>query len=261
MQTVDFARSFLTFRNDHLKKPPETVSHKPPFTLNSARIALDCVCEIADKETGASQTFVLGASCKTERVGVERDIWIQPNADFIPIFSQDQFMLLKTFAQAHMGVPFYPPSRGIQPERQVGSVAQAFDSIRLDIHRVEGKVLETAAQIVDATLDSSASPLVARNIIEKGRYLATLEYPVKTMNANERDDIYQTDTGPILLPDLSRAPDDLIAGLELAFAAFNGPNWAEFIVRVPTPVSEEIEVYHYAKPVRFDTKNQVIRLL
>ncbi len=261
MQTVDFTRSFLTFRTDHLKKPPETVSHKPPFTLNNARIALDCVCEIADKETGASQTFVLGASCKTERVGVERDIWLQPNADFIPIFSQDRFLILKTYDRANWNVPFYPPSRGIQPERQVGSVVEAFDSIRLDIRRADGEILETAERIVWATLDPKASALVGRAIIEEERYVTTLEFPVKTMNANERDNIYQTDTGPVLLPDFSRQPDDLIAGLELAFVAFNGPDWAEFIVRAPTPVGEGIDVYHYSKPVRYDTENQVIRLV
>ena len=139
MQTVDFARSFLYFRNDHLKRPAPTASHAPPSSLNNARILLDCVCEIIDKETGAAQTFVAGASCKTERVGVERDIWLHPNADFVPIFSHDRFLIVKTYDIADKGVPFYPPSRGMQPERQVGRVADAFESVRLDIRRVEGK--------------------------------------------------------------------------------------------------------------------------
>src|SRR6266568_1784724 len=73
-------------------------------------------------------------------------------------------------------------------------------------------------------------------------------YPVKTINANERDGVYQTDTGPVLLPDLSRDPEDLIAGLELAFSAFNNPRWTEFIVRAKTPVADGVEVYHYCKP-------------
>ena len=51
MNTIDFARSFLTFRIDTLKKPPQTVSHPPPYTLNSARIQLDCVCDIRDRRT------------------------------------------------------------------------------------------------------------------------------------------------------------------------------------------------------------------
>ena len=57
MQTVDFARSSLTFRIDYLKRVAETGSHEPHSSLNSARILLECVCEIVDNETGAAQTF------------------------------------------------------------------------------------------------------------------------------------------------------------------------------------------------------------
>jgi hypothetical protein len=260
MQTVDFARSSLTFRIDYLKRVAETGSHEPHSSLNSARILLECVCEIVDNETGAAQTFVMGASCKTERVGVEQDIWIHPNADFVPILSQDRYLIVKTYQVANMGVPFYPPSRGMQPERQAGYVADAYDNLSLDVRRVEGEILDSAAQIVEATLDPSGPPLVGRTVINEGRYTAVLEFPVKTMNASERDFIYQTDTGPVLMPDFSREPDDLIAGLEMAFVAFNSPDWAEFVVRVPTSVGEGIEVYHYSKFVRLDTQNQVIRV-
>jgi hypothetical protein len=100
MPSVAFARSFITFRVDTLKKQPVTVSHKPPFSLNNARIQLDCCCDITDKRSGASQRFVLGANCKTERVGVTHDIWTEPNADYIPVFSRDKFLILKAWARA-----------------------------------------------------------------------------------------------------------------------------------------------------------------
>jgi len=51
MKTIDFARSSLTFRIDTLKKPSQTVRHKPPFTLNDARIPIECRGEITAKET------------------------------------------------------------------------------------------------------------------------------------------------------------------------------------------------------------------
>ena len=148
----------------------------------------------------------------------------------------------------------------MQPERQVGEVADAFESVRLEISRVAGALLESAAEIVDATLDPAGPLLVARTVIQAGRYQTTLECPIKTMNASERDTIYQTDTGPLIMPDFAREPDDLIAGFDLAYVAFNCPDWAEFIKRVPTPVGEGIDVYHYAKAMRLDTQNQVIRV-
>ena len=100
MKTTDFSRSFLSFRIDLLKKPTITGSHKPPYTLNSARIQLDCVCTIREKEGEYEERFVLGANCKTERVGVDEDIWTEPNADFRPILGESDFLAIKTFDQA-----------------------------------------------------------------------------------------------------------------------------------------------------------------
>lgn len=259
MKTVDFSRSFMTWRIDLLVKPPATASHKPPTSLNNARIPLDCRCEILDRRTGESQEFVLGVNCKTERVGVDRDIWTEPNADFVPIMSRTQFMMLKQFDCAGKQVPLYPPSRGMQPERQVGYVDDAFDSLKIDIHYGAGEALERADQIVAAILSNDV--LVARTEIQNERYVAMLEFPVKSVNASERDNIYQPDTGPVLFPELTREPEDLIAGFELAFVAFNTPDWAEFLIRVPTPVNGDVSVHHYSRSVRLDTRNQIVRFL
>ena len=260
MNTVDFSRSFLTFRIDVLKKPPQTVSHKPPFTLNNARIQLDSLCTITEKQTGTKHEFSHGANCKTERVGVEKDIWLEPNADFVPVMSAKKLLIMKTYACMGMEkqVNFYPPQRGVQPDRQVGLVADAYDSLKLDVCRREGDVLETPKDVIDAVYANAA--VVGRTELENDRYTAVLEYPIKTINVNERDMIYQTDTGPVVFPDLTREPDDLIAGFELAFSAFNVPTWIEFIVRVPTKVSETVQTNHYSKSVRMDSKNQLIRL-
>lgn len=256
--TIDFGRSFLTFRIDTEKKPATTASHRPPYSLNNVRIQLECRCRVTTKATGETQTFVLGASCKTERVGVDADIWTEPNADFAPIFSADHFMHLKTYARAGVDVELYPPGSGRQTDRQSGPIEEAFDNVRIDAVEFEGAELSSAEAIVEATLANRR--LVAMTEIESSKYKAVLEYPVKTMNANERDQIYQTDTGPVLLPDLSREPNDLIEGLELAYAAFNCPSWIEFIIRQPTEIQPDIKVQHYSRTARFDAVNRVICL-
>jgi len=256
MKTIDFSRSFFTFRIDTLKRPPKTVSHKPPFSLNNARIPVECVCEIKHKKTSVSQTFVLGANCKTERVGVEADIFTQPNADFVPIVSNEQFLFLKTFDRAEKGVPFYPPILGTQPERQTGRVEEALDNLRIDLTHHTAEVLEKPADIVAAVLGNR--PLTAQTKIDHLEYEATLSYPIKTINANERDNIYQTDTGPILVPDFSKTPDQFIAGFDLAFSAFNCPSWIELLVRTKTPLENGIPVYHYSKSMRFEARNSIM---
>lgn len=258
MKTVDFGHSFLTFRIDTEKKPPKTASHQPPFSLNNARIQIECRCLVIEKSTGQTQTFVLGASCKTERVGVERDIWTEPNSDFVPIFSEDRFLTLKTYARAGIDVELYPPGSGTQTDRQTGTIADAFDNVRIDVAECEGTVLETAEEIVNATLANDL--LVARTEIESERYRSTIEHPIKTMNANERDMVYQTDTGPVLLPDLTQPPESILDNLELAFSAFNNPAWIEFLVRTSTEIAKGVNVYHYSRAIRCDARNQVIRV-
>lgn len=249
--TIDFGRSFLTFRIDTLAKPPQTVSHAPPYSLNNARIQLDCVCDITHLSTQITQRFVLGVSCKTERVGVERDIWTVPNADFIPILSSDRFLNLKTYA--YLGQEATVSLFGLnrpQPDRQTGSVADAFDRLTLHVAETSGIELETPQEIIQATF--AHRPLVAQTEFERDGYRVSLRYPIKTFNVNERDNIYQTDTGPILAPDLSLAPEKLIEGFQLAFAAFNSPTWVELQVRNAVDVPGGAQVYHYARSVRLE---------
>jgi hypothetical protein len=259
MRVLEFARSSVTFRIDLDKKPPKTLTHKPPYPMNNARVSLESRLRITEKATRRVQTFVHAASCKTERVGADVDLWLQPNADFMPIFGDRQFLTIKTFARAGEQAQLYPPGSGAQSDRQTGSIAEVFERVHLDLVEHEGKPLPDARAIVMATLANEALVVVSR--IETDRYVAELEFPVRTMNANERDWVYQTDTGPVLFPDLDREPDDLLAGLDVAYVALNSPDWADFIVRVPTEIAEGVEVFHFSKAVRIDgITNSVYRV-
>jgi hypothetical protein len=258
MKTTDYARSTLTFRIDMHVKPPVTASHQPPFSLNNARIPLDSVIWITDARDGRTRRFVLGVSCKTERVGVERDIWLKPNADFKPVASEEVILVIKTYARQGESIPLWPPGSGTQNERMITSLDDAYVDFRVDLDEVEGEVLPNAQAIVEAVL--AGDRLVAKTTLHEGPYTAVIEYPVKTINANERDWIFQTDTGPHLFPDLSRRADDLLGGMQLAYSAFNAPDWIEFIVRAPTEIAEGIWVWHYSQPVRRDAKNEVLRI-
>ena len=258
MNTFDFHRSFFTFRIDTLVKQPLTVTHKPPFSLNNARIPIECRCVVTEKATDQSPAFVLGASCKTERVGVEGDIWLEPNADFCPIFSDDRYLSLKTYSQVGTTMELFPPGSGSQSDRQTGLIDETYDSVKIDMTECEGTPLDSAQEIVEAVLANQN--LVARTELENDRYHALIEHPVKTINANERDWIYQTDTGPVLFPDLSVEPDAMLTSLELAYSAFNCPDWIEFIVRRVTPTTSDVSVYHYSDAVRCDSRNQMLRI-
>ena len=259
MQVLDFPRSFVTWRIDLDELPPRTLSHRPPYAMNNSRISLESRCRILDRETGAMQTFVLGASCKTEQVGADQDLFLLPNADFMPVISGDSFMHLKTWARVGTAVHRFPPEGGDQPDRLRVPLRGTFVSMHLDLLERDAELLPDARAIVSATF--GGDPLVGVTTVSHGRYEAAIEYPIKTMNANEREWIYQTDTGPVLYPDLDAAPEALMEGLDVAFEAHNRPDWAEFIVRRRTRIAEGVDVYHYSEPIRLNgVENAVYRI-
>ena len=139
----------------------------------------------------------------------------------MPVISDDAFMHLKTFARIGTAVARFPPGSGDQPDRLRVPIKGTYVSMVLDLLEREGEPLDDAQAICEATL--AGDTLVATTTIRHGRYEAVVEYPVKTMNANEREWVYQTDTGPVLWPDLDVPPEQLHERLDVAFEAHNDP--------------------------------------
>lgn len=245
MQVYDFSCSYMTFSIDLQEKLPTTMSQKPPFTSNTIRIQLDCHCTVTDN-AGNSTEYVLGAPCKSEQVNVSKNIWHQPNADYCVITSKDQFLLIKSWDMHDKGIRLYPPSRGIQPERQFGKVEDAWSRISIDLHRTTGRALPSNDHIIEATL--AGHRLLGKTDFQTEDGLQIrLEYPVKTINIGEQDRFYQADTGPVLFPDLPPNGKGPIGRMRLAYVAHNRHDWAEFIINVPTAITDDIKVNHYSK--------------
>ena len=130
-------------------------------------------------------------------------------------------MHIKTFARAGTKAQAYPPGSGEQSDRLTARIVDTFVDAHLDLVEREGERLADGKAIVDSILANDV--IVGVHRLSTDRYDVEIEYPAKTINGNERDIVYQTDTGPILWPDLARDPDDLLPGLELAFTAANAP--------------------------------------
>lgn len=64
-----------------------------------------------------------------------------------------------------------------------------------------------------------------------------------------------------MLPDLTRDWDGLIEGIELAYAAFNTPDWVEFMVRVPSETPGADLVHHYGQSRRWNSINEIVHPL
>jgi hypothetical protein len=201
---TDFNRSFLRFRLDLNQTLPKTISQPPPFTLNNSRFQLECCCRVTRGEGADAHSvdYVLTASCKAEQVHVHENVWHDPAADMCLIASTEEFLVIKCWDRNDRGVMLSPPTMGKQPERHSGMVADAFTKLQIDRHQSPGRILTTTEEIVAAVLDNR--PLVSQSeFVTSDGARIHLEYPVKLVNASEREMFYQIDTGPVLVHDVS----------------------------------------------------------
>ena len=249
MQICDFSRSFCAFQIDILAKPAQTMSKPAPNTHNYGRMQIDSRCIITHQNR--SRQYVLSASCKSEQVYVQQDIWHDPCADMGIIMSDEHAVVLKSWDHRGRKVYLHPPALGIQPMRHTVVTAEAYSGADFDVRMVKGRHLETNQQIVDAGLSHAVFVSQTQYTLSDGREVL-LEYPVKACNFGPREIYYQVDTGPILIPNPARDHDLEIESLELAFIAHNAPDWAEVIVNVPTPIEGGAEVDHYSESRRLD---------
>lgn len=264
MHTIDFAGSYLRFRIDRQAQAAITVTHAMPTTVNNVRINIECRCELIDLRTSRSHVYVLSASCKTERVGADRDCWLEPNADFCLAISNEEFLTFKSWARQGLPVARHPEAAGVPMERQSGLCCEAWTDHTFQLHRARGRSLNSIEMIIDAIRGDR--PLVSHTEYQNGDYRVVIDHPIKTINYSEREGVFQTDTGPILLPDLSPERlarcERLIECFDLAYSAFNSTGWAEFIINVPTPVTDDISVNHYSRPRRIEpVQNMLIEVL
>jgi len=271
---MGFNRSFITFCIDLAAKPAATMSDVPPFDLNKARIPVDCVMTVLEKASGRTERIFLGGNCKTETVGVSSEVWMAPNADFVPVYSaaSGKALTIKTYDRVGRAVKYSSVTAkagAVQSDRAVVSTAEAFSSLDLHLKRGRGRHLPTASEVVAAGLDGE--PLFSRMYFGNDRYDVMLEYPFKTCNFNDRAVFFQPDTGPVIFPrSLDCEFDELIEQTQLAFVAWNrypgsacgepAPGWAEFILQRPVEISEGVFTQHYSQSVRIECQNEMYTL-
>ena len=242
----DFSRCYVRWRTDKTRRPMQTSSHPPVSTLNNVRIPLECLATV----TWGDRTveFGLSASCKTERVFVDRDVWTEPNADMCAITGGGEFLVVKRWDRVNKGIMLSPPSLGVQPERHAVDPAMAFETHSLDLRRRGARVLTSFDAILHAL--NGDRPVVGQTTYAVDGGKIRLEYPVKTINFSERHRYYQVDTGPVIFVADPTGPH-LIERCHLAYVAHLGGDWAEFLVLRPIAIEgTSVSVHHFSESRR-----------
>lgn len=237
MTPLDYGRSFVC----------NTAS------MNAVRFWVESRTRLIDAEAGTHTDYIQCASCKSENTFAEKDLFHEDNYDFLPILGEGEWLVFRRTVRLS------------ERYRTVQSVESMWGPPTLKLQEAtESTLLETWEQIRDAT--AAAIPIVTQTEIwspdEKLR--AIIECPTKTMNVDLDGKRYQVDTGPVAYADLTKDYPAHIDRLQLAFVAFNAPDFADWVVEQPTRVYPDgpntTEVYHYSKPFSLPAKNSVIAL-
>ena len=222
-----------------------------PESFNSVRFWIESRTILIDEKNNKQTVIYQCASCKSENTFGKSDLFLSPNYDFMPIFGDDDLLIFRRHAHA------------TDRYRELVKAEAVWGNPILKLRNAKGvSEISKFEEIRDAT--AAGIPLVAQTEIhnEETGLRAILEYPVKTMNIDRDNNIYQVDTGPLALPDLARREDSPLGAVSLAFVAFNQPHFADFVVEQLTPIKEDdvevTKIYHYSNPISLTARNRIL---
>lgn len=218
------------------------------WTENQVRFWVESRMRFIDEKNKIIEDYYQCGSCKSEDTFADRNLFLEDNYDFTPVFGPEYGVIFRHKSYLNDNYK---------------TCAKAEDMWKGQTYKLKEaeyiKVLENNEAIREATHNSI--PIVAQTEIynEEEGLRAIIEYPVKTMNIHDVKNLYQTDTGPVLLPDLCRKYERVVDSIQLAFVAFNTPEFADFVIEQPTPIIKDgnklCKVYHYSKIVSLKAKN------
>ncbi len=233
---LDYGRSFLC----------------NPKSSNAVRFWIESRTVLFDDKGNELTVFYQCGSCKSEHTFAEKNLFVEDNYDFMPIYGGGKELLILR-RHARMTDRY----RDLRKAEDVWGKP----TFKLQLGQPV-RILDTWDAIRDAT--AAGIPLVTQTEIshpETG-LRAVIECPTKTMNVSLDKKMYQVDTGPIAFPDLSRRYTPAVDCIRLAFVAFNAPDFADFVIEQPTPVVEDgvekCRIYHYSNPISLEAKNLVL---
>jgi hypothetical protein len=213
---------------------------------------VESVCRFADEHAGRTGEYLFFASCKSEHTFAERGLFHEDNYDFCGIFSEEEYAIFRT------------RSTHTDAFREEGLWQSRFEGVHRHMVKAEGRALEDRGEIVQATLHNI--PLIGRVEMTRAdkRLCATLEFPIKTMNARDIGNVYQVDTGPVPFPDMDMNVERPVERFSPAYVAYNAPDFADFVIQQALPIvvegQEVAQVTHYSRRVSVPARTWVIAM-
>lgn len=201
---------------------------------NAVRFLIESRMEIFDMKTRKSTFFYQAASCKSENTFAEKNLFMEDNYNFIPVFEEtNKIIIFRSY------VPWR--EKYISIDDKNSNTFRVWGKPEFLLKKIENAILlENNKMIINAT--HKGLILIGRTEItdEKTGLKTTIEYPVKTMNTNIEKQVYQVDTGPVLYPHIGERK------MSIAYIAFNTKGFSDFVIEQPTPIKDNVVIPHFS---------------
>ncbi len=241
---------------------------------DAVRVAIESRTIVYDDVAGTATVYYLGASCKSEDTyGLRKDyseagfepgattLFYDPNYDFTWIIGDRTSVIFrrKLDPQRYREVDTDTTDNWGELGLQLWSATSAY-LIATDQFEPAMRATEAGHTLIAQTEVSDATTGLR----------AVIEYPVKTMNVSRdgfpdssAESMWQIDTGPVAVPDLTKRYAPPIRAFSLGFIATisRHPGAADFVLEQLTPLpppNNAVQVLHYSKPFSLRATNRLL---
>ena len=246
MKIINYGNSYVRWSSESNMNDTRKPGHMK--WGNNVRIQLDASCAITNIQSDQTVVYYLISPCRTEWMYRDDTLFQKNSREFCQIIS----------ATTSRSVGF-----GITSDEDRDPIhGRSANNACFELNHF---TTVNALQSDDAIVHASQlnHQIIGRTEFRDrdNKFSALIEYPIKTLNYNPTKTRFQVDTGPILFPDFTREATDLIDHFYIAHIVYNTFDWAEFILRKPTPIlinnKEVSKVDHYSDIQRLDVQNQL----
>jgi hypothetical protein len=158
--------------------------------------------------------------CRSEYTIVTENLFQVPNTEFRVVFGRTH----------SVPIAREPANAPEQSQRRV--LAEQFADHTVRVRTLEGaRRLTTAGEVIEAVWADQTVNGRTTYRDPKRAVTVTLEYPVKLINLQQREGLFQVCTGAVVVPDLTTWDGVGVDRTFLAHLAFSGFDYVEFALR------------------------------
>jgi len=234
---IDFGRSYFTCTSHPQQPDPYYKYPSGGFVgrdgaVNRVRMQFDATCTLANEKTGHTDDLFLLWPYRDEYKIVTENLFQVPNGEARLVCGREYCVPISS-----------RPSNEREDLKRL-KLSDRFRDYSIQIRTFqEPQTLTTEDEIIKATM---AEHIMNARTMYRDRQRGvrvTLEFPVKLINLQQKEKLFQVCMGPVLLPDLVTWDGISVDRVFLAEVAFSGFDYVEFALRREVEASDKEKMW------------------